>query len=367
MNRKTLIVTLPWDISAHQVHACLKRLGHDSILYYCTDFTSKIEQSLYFSNKSQRSQLKIGRTAIDTKDIGAVWWRRAMEPQVVSFLKGKDSQFALYEAEIMNNAFFHLFPKETFWVSHFRSQRLADQKPVQVSAAIQCGLEIPRTLFSNSPSAIREFLKKNKRASIYKTFWPISWVNKNGETEAVFTTKISQKMLPDATSLRAVPGIYQELADKSYDLRLFLFGKESIAVKIQAKNTEFAATYDWRFDNHQNTIFEVTEIPKAILLKSQKLLKALNLSYGSLDFVVSNKGKYCFLEVNTHGQFLWLESVTGAPVLEPFSRFLISGDQKFVCPKNLKGITLASVQKDVSKVINLNKKKYKSQWPKGNQ
>jgi glutathione synthase/RimK-type ligase-like ATP-grasp enzyme len=37
------------------------------------------------------------------------------------------------------------------------------------------------------------------------------------------------------------------------------------------------------------------------------------LNFGAYDFIVSLQDEYCFLEVNSMGNWLWLENETGVP------------------------------------------------------
>ena len=53
------------------------------------------------------------------------------------------------------------------------------------------------------------------------------------------------------------------------------------------------------------------------------MLRKLGLLMGCFDFVVTPENDIVFLEVNEGGQFLWLESASGAPILDAFSDFLI--------------------------------------------
>ena len=57
------------------------------------------------------------------------------------------------------------------------------------------------------------------------------------------------------------------------------------------------------------------------------LLLAMNvrfgLLYGAYDLIVTPDGQYVFLEVNSVGQWLWLERATGLPISEALGKLLI--------------------------------------------
>jgi hypothetical protein len=55
------------------------------------------------------------------------------------------------------------------------------------------------------------------------------------------------------------------------------------------------------------------------------LMETLGLAFGAIDLIVTPHGKYVFLEVNPAGQFLWLDSTLGLPLLDALSQMLIQG------------------------------------------
>lgn len=59
------------------------------------------------------------------------------------------------------------------------------------------------------------------------------------------------------------------------------------------------------------------------------------INFGSFDFSIDLTGQWWFLEVNTQGQFLWLENEVELGLLENFARFIVSKDDKFKGSKEL--------------------------------
>jgi len=53
----------------------------------------------------------------------------------------------------------------------------------------------------------------------------------------------------------------------------------------------------------------------------------LELKYGALDFVVTNTNEWYFLEINTMGQFLWIEDLKIFQFSEEIAKWLIKNNK----------------------------------------
>ncbi len=51
-------------------------------------------------------------------------------------------------------------------------------------------------------------------------------------------------------------------------------------------------------------------------------MKILNLTYGALDFIVTNDNQWYFLEINPMGQFLWIEDLTNLQISKEIANWL---------------------------------------------
>ncbi len=54
-------------------------------------------------------------------------------------------------------------------------------------------------------------------------------------------------------------------------------------------------------------------------------MEALGLVFGAIDLIVTPGNEYVFLEVNPAGQFLWIDSQTGLPLVDALSEMLLQG------------------------------------------
>jgi glutathione synthase/RimK-type ligase-like ATP-grasp enzyme len=196
------------------------------------------------------------------------------------------------------------------------------------------GLCCSKTLVSNEPERIRQFIRANaNEGTIFKTFGAPFWALSNGGSAANYVVKITEEeALPSDAMLRTVPGIYQALVRKAHELRVNYFGGHMVAAKINSQDLE-AASLDWRtVDSHALKI-ELCTLPSQVQDKCRHIMQRLGLVFGCFDLIVTPQGDYVFLEVNEMGQFLWIEEVNPEiALLDTFVDFLVQGKAKFVPP-----------------------------------
>ena len=60
--------------------------------------------------------------------------------------------------------------------------------------------------------------------------------------------------------------------------------------------------------------YQRVETPVEVAGPVRRLLAALRLRFAAIDFAVDADGRWWFLEVNSNGQWLWIEQATGMPI-----------------------------------------------------
>jgi glutathione synthase/RimK-type ligase-like ATP-grasp enzyme len=81
------------------------------------------------------------------------------------------------------------------------------------------------------------------------------------------------------------------------------------------------------------------QLPEQIEEKLLHFMQKLNLIYGAIDMRLTPDGKYVFLEVNTAGQWLFMEEPTGLLITKAIADWLAdsvekeSPPQEFVNPE----------------------------------
>jgi glutathione synthase/RimK-type ligase-like ATP-grasp enzyme len=252
----------------------------------------------------------------------SVWHRRPAHWIDESVLHPADREFAEGECRVFRRGFLHLLAPDALWVNPVGAAARAAYKPVQQQVALDEGLEMPATLFSNSPEQIRAFLRRQGGEIVFKPLYGTAW----SDAETVwmpYTTLLTEELLVDDEPLRAVPGIYQAIVPKAYELRVTAIGDRLFAAKLRSQETR-AGKLDWR-KSYSDLVFEPYQLPEAIAARCRAVMKRLGLVYGAIDLIVTPDGRYVFLEVNQMGQFLFVEWACGMPVLDAFAELLLQG------------------------------------------
>lgn len=253
--------------------------------------------------------------------VDVVWLRRPTFPNTEKLdLHPDDIDTVQKECREFWQSFLpYVFP-EANWINPWLASKRCHSKLLQLTTARHCGLATPRTLASNRPDDVREFITSNSaagRGTIAKSFHPVWWEHDKG-VKVMYTAKIAIDGLPADHLLRAVPAIYQEAIPKAFEVRSTFFGNRSLHAKIIATKNG-SALQDWRHGYYSELQVSPHVLPLEVEEKCLKLMANLGLKFGCFDFIVTPDGEYIFLEVNEAGQFLWVEG--HCPELKMLSEF----------------------------------------------
>ncbi|GAB4540078.1 MAG: ATP-grasp ribosomal peptide maturase [Haliangiales bacterium] len=322
MSKQILILTEAGDIHAYAVAHALRSRGHIAHLWHTPDFPHRQPETIRFDRRGGSIRVLGGELAVD--DIDTVWNRRPGHRVDEDLLHPADVEFADKSCERFRQALFQLLAPQAFWVNDEQAVR-RNNKIVQHAAAARVGLDMPASVYTNDPAEIRAFLRECGGRAIYKPLLARAWQLADDTVRAPYTALIDESKLVADELLQAVPGIYQQAVDKAYELRVTVMGGQLVTAQIRSQETEHG-TLDWRkAQGEQGLQMAPYELPEDIGARCVALLEALGLVFGCCDFIVTPGGDYVFLEVNQAGQFLFVEHMTGQPVLDMVCDFLCQG------------------------------------------
>lgn len=200
------------------------------------------------------------------------------------------------------------------WINHPEKIVTADYKPYQLDVARTCGLETPATLLTNSAFAARQFFAEHPGGIIYKTLSGALVFSESGEPLSIYTSRISLHDLEQEDCLRQTACLFQEEIPKELELRITVMGERVFAAEIFSQHSprtqvDFRQAYtDLRYGIHT--------LPQTIHDRCLTLTKALGLTFAAIDMVLTPDHRYVFLELNSSGQWAWIEQATGLPLCE---------------------------------------------------
>jgi glutathione synthase/RimK-type ligase-like ATP-grasp enzyme len=245
---------------------------------------------------------------VDVRTLNALWYRRLAGKQTLP--EGADDAYELHILRSIDKVLEGILLTDFHgrWVSHPLATQRAENKLLQLRAAAHAGLRTPSTLVSQDPARIRSFCAAHPGAIIKPVATPRG-------VEMVATTVVSPELLDNDDVLALSPSIYQECIPGQRHLRVSVFGDRCYAALIEAKEL------DWRFDLN----LPVSDHPLDSALQRQlcATLRELGLVMGILDLKLTDDGEPVFLEVNSQGQFLFVEALCGTPLADHFAAFLV--------------------------------------------
>lgn len=185
-------------------------------------------------------------------------------------------------------------------------QRRADNKPLQLKLARAVGLDVPATIVTNDPAAVRAFAADQKPLVVKALVQP--GTGDDGGVDVVFTSPLD----PDAglDGLELCPMIVQERVEKTADVRATVVGGT-----VLAASNETAAGTDWRRESYlrgEAPAWSPYRLPGDVAARLVALARRLGIGYGAADLVRRPDGTHAFLEVNAAGSFAFL----GVPVAD---------------------------------------------------
>lgn len=317
MNR-ILIITEAGDIHAYAVAEALRRKGVDPVLWHTSNFPSRAGYSISIGDGAAL-RVRDGELSITDERFDAVWHRRPSAVLDESALHPADVAHARAATGELGVAAFDFWP-DAFWVNRRDKANAANSKPRQQRVALQVGLRTPDTLYSNDPTAIREFIRAHGGRVAFKTLSFARWTD-DEKHYGLYTTTLTESQLVSDALLHNAPGIYQEIIPKAFELRVTVIGNRALAAKIFSQETA-AGRLDWR-RAYAELRMEAFTLPPEIAEKSIALTQALGLVFGCIDFIVTPDGEYQFLEINQMGQFTFAEFYTGLPLIDSLAEMLL--------------------------------------------
>lgn len=259
------------------------------------------------------------------EDFRSMWYRRPSK--TYDFAAGMSEvgyRYARAEAQKGFGGILNSLP--CLWVSHPDAIRAAEWKPKQLSHAQHVGLRIPRTIITNDPQAARQFFEECQGEVVYKPFSQGVPQPKIGEPwlGAVYTTKLTSAVLQEhASSIALTTNLFQEYISKAFELRINVIGSQVFAAEIHSQHSK-RAKIDFRLC-YDDLYYKIHRLPLEIEEACRSLVRMFRLEFSAIDMLVTPDGEYVFLELNSCGQWGWIENHTRLPLTETLVNLLAAG------------------------------------------
>jgi hypothetical protein len=311
-DRVVLIACAPGDAHAMAVALEVADLGLRPVPLFLSRLEGAGVAARLGGGTRARCRLGTSVGRLDPARIRAVWWRR---PEPVESWRLPAGSRRLAEAEWAAALSGIVRVAGGFWVNDPGAEEVARRKLVQLEAARQVGLSVPRTLVTNDLADALAFAKSCRAGAIVKSL---------GSTEEGGYTR---RVVPGdrwlSGRLRTAPAIFQERVD-GLDLRVTIVGTEVFAMSMDARagGDPDDVRVDWA---RVRSSARAVRLPVELRRRLLALQRRLGLLYGAVDLRRGARGRHAFLEVNPGGQWMHAEVATGHPIAATLARLLASG------------------------------------------
>ncbi|MCL5055992.1 MAG: RimK domain-containing protein ATP-grasp [Firmicutes bacterium] len=171
-------------------------------------------------------------------------------------------------------------------------------KPNQIRLIQALGLQVPKTLVTNDPEAIKEFYENHKGEVIYKSISSVRSI----------VRKMKEEDFERLDTLRYSPVQVQECID-GIDIRVHVVGQEIFASEICAQES------DYRYD--RTTSMKRFDLPEEIAQACFTVAYGLNLPLAGIDLRMTPEGEFYCFEANPSPVYIYYERKTNFGLASP--------------------------------------------------
>jgi glutathione synthase/RimK-type ligase-like ATP-grasp enzyme len=308
-----LVISHEQDPHAERVIRHLEAARQRVLLLNLTELPDRASLSIDYDGRGRPhiDYVRAGGASYALHDVTAVWWRR---PQVPDLSKVTDPQVNLFTANEWQEAINGLWQLlDARWMNHPTFDDAASRKARQLRVAAEVGLKVPRTLITSDPQRARRFVDEAGAGRlIFKTFSCTHTIWRE-------TRLLKPEDIAHLDTVQVAPVIFQEFVPAECDIRITAVGGRLFPAAIRSVARD--GLVDFRM-TVGDAALSVEQLPKGIADKLLLLLKRLGLVYGAIDLRRTPEGEYYFFEVNTAGEFLFIEDRTNQPIAKAIADWL---------------------------------------------
>jgi glutathione synthase/RimK-type ligase-like ATP-grasp enzyme len=284
------------------------------------DLASLVQTAIRF--QAGRWQIEQGGHTLDASNVTVAWPRRL----TVNLDLDQERTLADVGSRLWRNEWnrclygFYYACRNAFWMNPVQAATLTDNKFRQLELAETVGMNVPPTICSNDKGFLVEFVRSEVAVAL-KFQSQEMYKADDGSVQGIYVNKLLSHDLSDFGGREENPVVLQRYLEKKFEARYTYVDGEHFVCRIDSQSSE-RASIDWRRYDIPNTPHSAVEPPPDVAAKVEKFMAVAGLSYGAFDFVVDSLDRWWFLEVNTAGQWLWVEDLAGLPISDKIAESL---------------------------------------------
>ena len=241
---------------------------------------------------------------LEFREIESVFWRSLASVGIPSLKDSYQQKIAFQDSMSALRTFIKACPAR--WINSWQAYEFHKEKPLQLRTVGLLDIKIPQTLITNDPTQAIDFGKSHQQV-IFKPVY--------GGSHAQVLTNSHLESERLSLALKLSPVTIQEYIPGT-NIRTYVIAGQVYSAEIRTNSIDF------REDLEAQLI--PVELPEQFQQQCLAITKALYLDWTAIDWRVSPKGEYVFLEANPSPMFLHFEKQTGFPITEKLVELLLS-------------------------------------------
>ncbi|WP_199246147.1 RimK family alpha-L-glutamate ligase [[Phormidium] sp. ETS-05] len=298
----TIILGNPKDVHAAHLHQALTAAGA-TVNYLDTHlFPTRLAMS-WEPETGVGTVTLPGGQRLNLKDIKSAFWRTLGEVYIPEMQNVDSQRIAMMDAISTVRSLVQICPAR--WINSWRAYQFHKEKPLQLAKAKQLGVTIPPTLISNDVAKVTTFARSLKQA-IFKP------VHGGAHTQFVTEKHLAPQRLQKVLTI--APVTIQEYIPGT-NIRTYVIGDVVYSAEIRSPAVDF------REDLQAELI--PLDIPKSVQEQALAITRGFMMEWTAIDWRLTPKGEYVFLEANPSPMFIHFEQTTGFPITEKLVNLLL--------------------------------------------
>lgn len=323
MSRPVLLVTHSDDhYTIDRVADALRRRGARPVRVDSDRFPRTMQLSLPTEGLASGA-IVIGGERFALDDVRAVWMRRMWAGRgLFGHVDARFVDACARESRALFRAALARLDAAIPVVNGFEQTLAAEDKARQLDRAAALGFDVPDTLTTNDPVAVRAFVELHGGRVVTKLQGALSQ-SMDGAGDFVYTSRLTPADLAQLDGLSLAPQIFQEEIEKAMELRVVVVGERVFCGAIDTRAVPHA-TVDWRRARASDDVaWTRVALDEGFAQRARALVRSLDLTTGAIDAIVTPDGRTVFLEINPAGEWGFLEKELGLPIGEAIAEALL--------------------------------------------
>jgi hypothetical protein len=318
-----LIVSSDTDQAACAVERRLRSRGANVLRLDTGRFPSEARITASYRDGVPRYAIRLDGQVVRFDEVTSIWFRRPTQCTAHPSITDPEVRAVVEQdcAEFLNALWDGMHcPMLPGSPSVMKN---AQRKPAHMARAKALGFDIAPTLFTNDPHEFLDLYREQEGRLIHKISASLALKERMGTEFARLTCGVTRRDVMHAQSVGLAPIVFQAYVPKRVELRVTVVGDRVFAAEIHSQQSN-RSHFDWRRYDLGATPHYAHELPEEVAERCVKLVARCGLTYGTIDLILTPDDRYVFLELNSAGEYSWIEQVTGLPISDAIAEFLMS-------------------------------------------